>query len=70
MPNIQFSDPQTGEKFESTVEADRMVHKPQVYSGLLSNITPQMAAAMVADGCNLVKEKTTAKAVAAAKESK
>jgi hypothetical protein len=59
MPNLSFTNPQTSDKYEATVEADRMVHKIQLYSGKLSDITPEMAAAMVADGCNVLKEKST-----------
>ena len=70
MPNLDFNNPQTKEKFECNVEKDRMVHKPQVYSGLLSNITPEMADAMVKDGSNVIKEKAAAAAGASNSKDK
>lgn len=60
---LTFKNPDTAARFESLVEADRMVHKAGVYSGLLSGIHPGMAAAMVREGSNLLKPLASKKTV-------
>lgn len=67
MNNLQFSNAEVQEKYESLVDNDREVQKPQVYSGKLSNITPAMAEAMIKGGTNLIKEKSPAGTTSAAK---
>ena len=61
MPEIiKFSNPIVAEKYEATTEHDSHVTRQKVYRGLLSNITPEMAAAMVTAKNNLIKEKKAA----------
>ena len=56
---IQFSDAATKDKYEALVDTDRMVHKAGLYSGMLSDITPEMAEAFISGGTNLIKAKAT-----------
>lgn len=54
---MEFNNPQVAANFESMVDVDISVNKAGVYSGLLSNISPEMASAMVSQQSNLVKQK-------------
>lgn len=54
---FQFSNPEVAENFEPTFGIDVKITRQKVYSGLLSNITPKMAEAMVNGGSNLIKRK-------------
>ena len=51
---LQFTNPDVAAKYTCTEDEDRLVTKPQVYSGLLSNITLAMADAMLAEKHNLI----------------
>jgi hypothetical protein len=56
---LKFSNKEVDEKFESLVAEDRMVHKIGVYSGLLSNVNPEMAEILVSGNHNLLQPKPT-----------
>lgn len=53
-----FSNKEVAEAFEPTFGIDCTITKQKVYHGLLSNITPQMAEALIKGGSNLIKRKT------------
>jgi hypothetical protein len=52
-----FSDPAVEEKYSAPQGRDTMIHIPLLYSGLLSNITVEVAAALIAMEDNQVEEK-------------
>jgi hypothetical protein len=54
----QFTNKEVAENFEPTFGIDCTITKQQVYHGLLSNITPQMAEALITGGSNLLQRKT------------
>jgi hypothetical protein len=56
-PASFFTDPAVAEKYTAPQGRDTQIHIPLLYSGLLSNITVEVAAALVAMEDNQVEEK-------------
>jgi hypothetical protein len=52
-----FTDPAVEEKYSAPQGRDTTIHIPLLYSGLLSNITVEVAAALIAMEDNQVEEK-------------
>jgi hypothetical protein len=57
VPASFFTDPAVAEKYTAPQGRDTQIHIPLLYSGLLSNITVEVAAALVAMEDNQVEEK-------------
>jgi len=61
MAEVKFTNPQTAEKYELVSPIDKRITVHKQFSGMLSAITPEVAAGLVARGSNLVKAKEGSK---------
>ncbi|HRH61022.1 MAG TPA: hypothetical protein PL045_10660, partial [Chitinophagaceae bacterium] len=59
---LALTNKEVAAKYDCTVAKDRTVHVVGIYSGKLSAITPDAAAAIIANGTNVLAEKKPAAA--------
>lgn len=54
---VQFNNKLVAAKYEAVFAKDKTIHIPGMFSGKLSNITPEVAERLVAGGDNQIKLK-------------